>query len=152
MAQRVLVVDDYPPTVELIREALEGVGFSVISARNGMECLQKVESERPDLLILDIIMPVMDGLEVLRQLRAKPETRYLPVIVLTGRSEWVDFLDGNRAGADLYLTKPLQIGRVVSSAQWMLGTLHQGESPAQDAEEDEVPRAPCLLSRETVEF
>ena len=103
-------------------------------------------------MILDITMPVMDGLEVLRQLRAKPETRYLPVIVLTGRSEWVDFLDGNRAGADLYLTKPLQIGRVVSSAQWMLGTLHQGESSAQDAEEAEVPRVPCLLSRETVEF
>ena len=152
MAQRVLVVDDYPPTVELIREALEGVGFSVVSARNGMECLQKVESERPDLLILDIIMPVMDGLEALRQLRAKPETRYLPVIVLTGRSEWVDFLDGNRAGADLYLTKPLQIGRVVSSAQWMLGTLHQGESPAPAPPESDIGQRRSLTPAGTIEF
>ena len=146
MAKRVLVVDDYPPTVELIREALELAGFSVVAAINGADCLRKVESERPDLVILDLNMPVMDGLEALRELRGKPETRYLPVIVLTGRTEWLDYLDGNRAGADLYLTKPVELEGIVSSAKWMLGMLHQGESaPAPDDGDelgDQRQRAP----------
>ncbi len=152
MAKRVLVVDDYPPTVELLREALETAGFAVTSARNGAECLYKVEAERPDLVILDITMPVMDGLEALRVLRGNPETRYLPVILLTGRREWVDFLDGNRQGASLYLTKPIELQRVISSAEWMLGVLHQGETAAPSNDEIESPRPLALTRSKTIEL
>jgi DNA-binding response OmpR family regulator len=121
MGKRVLVVDDHPPTVELIRDALVREGFSVVSAGNGADCLRKVEAHRPDLVILDIVMPVMDGIKSLRALRANPETKNLPVIVLTVRTKATDVLAGWTAGADLYLTKPCKIQRLVAAVKRVLG-------------------------------
>jgi CheY-like chemotaxis protein len=122
MGKRVLVVDDQPATVDLIRDALVREGFSVISARNGAECLRKVEAHQPDLVILDIVMPVMDGLKALRALRGNPETENLPVIVLTVRTKEADIRAGQLAGADLYLTKPCKIHDLVTSVRRTLGS------------------------------
>jgi CheY-like chemotaxis protein len=121
MGKRVLVVDDHPPTVELLRDALVRQGLSVTSARNGADCLRKVEARQPDLVILDIAMPVMDGLKTLRILRANPATRHLPVIVLTVRTRETDVLAGWAAGADVYLTKPCKIQDLIATVKRVLG-------------------------------
>jgi len=127
MAKRVLVVDGYSPTLELVRTGLEMAGFSVLTAENGAECLLAVAFAHPDLLILDVAMPVMDGLQTLRALRQNPETRHLPVMLLTGRGEWSDYVDGIREGPNVYLTKPVKVSVVVASAKWLLGMSGSGE-------------------------
>ena len=121
MAKRVLVVDDHPPTVTLIQSALETAGYSVTSAGNGAECLLAVHKERPDLVILDVIMPVLDGFHTLRVLRETPETRDLPVLILSARKEDKDILEGWQGGAHLYLTKPFEIRDLVAAVERMIG-------------------------------
>ena len=119
MGARILVVDDHPPTVMLIRSALEAEGFSVSSASNGAEGLLAINAQRPDLVILDVIMPVMDGFQTLRVLRETAETKELPVLILTCRKEDEDLLQGWRSGADLYLTKPFELEALVSVVKRM---------------------------------
>src|SRR4030065_2038688 len=106
MGKKVRVVEDNPAMVALLADALIDAGLVVISAENGKEGLTLVETEKPDLVILDLMMPVMSGLQVLRTLRSEPVTQYLPVIVLTGRNGPADALDGGVGGAGRYLTKP----------------------------------------------
>jgi DNA-binding response OmpR family regulator len=117
MPHRVLVVDDHPPTVRLIQNALEQEGFSVIAATNGAECLIAVHQDSPDVVILDVIMPVMDGLQTLRVLRENEATKALPVIVLSVRDSDQDVLDGWRIGADLYLTKPFKLDDLLAAVK-----------------------------------
>jgi two-component system alkaline phosphatase synthesis response regulator PhoP/two-component system response regulator VicR len=121
MGRRVLVVDDDAPTVALIRIALERAGFTVASASNGAECLLAVDRQRPDLLILDVLMPIMDGFQTLRVLRETPASRHLPVLILTCRREDEDVLEGWQSGADLYLTKPFEIEELATAVKRMLG-------------------------------
>jgi len=120
MQKRVLVVDDHPPTVRLIRKALEQEGVRVTSARNGAECLLAIEDEKPDLLILDVVMPVMDGFQTLRVLREREETRDLRVIVLSIRSDDQDVLKGLSTGADIYVTKPFKMPELLLAARRLL--------------------------------
>jgi len=120
MGNRVLVVDDEPNVVSVIRDALTREGFSVLSAQDGAECLQKVESEQPDLVILDVNMPVMDGFKVLYALRESEDTRNLPVVMLTVREERGDELAGWMAGADLYLKKPCKMEDLVAGVKRLL--------------------------------
>lgn len=117
MGPRVLVVDDHPLMVQLIQETLEREGFSVLSAQNGAECLRVVAQERPDLVILDVNMPIMDGFQVLRALRLKHATRGLPVVMLTVRNTQTDMLAGLMKGADEYLTKPCRMEDLVAAVK-----------------------------------
>jgi len=125
MKKRVLVVDDHPPTVRLIRKALEQEGLRVTSARNGAECLLAIQDERPDLLILDVIMPVLDGFQTLRVLREREETKALPVIVLSIRSDDQDILKGLSTGADIYVTKPFKMEELLLAAKRLLQIGHE---------------------------
>jgi len=120
MGKKVLVVEDNPAMVALLADAIIDAGFIVISAENGKEGLALVETEKPDLVVLDLMMPVMSGLQVLRTLRSKPATQYLPVIVLTGRSGQADALDGWMGGADRYLTKPCSMAEILAAVHSML--------------------------------
>ncbi len=120
MGSRVLVVDDDPQVVKVIRDALVREGFSVVSARHGLECLHKVESEQPDLVILDVNMPVMDGFKALRTLRKREETRNLRIILLTVRRERGDVLRGWQGGADLYINKPCKMEELVAAVKRLL--------------------------------
>jgi CheY-like chemotaxis protein len=103
---RVLVVDDDPVIVELLVLNLELEGHEAITARDGREALTLAREGAPDLLLLDIMMPEIDGFAVCRQLREDPETADLPVVLLSARAQEADLLRGTAAGADAYVTKP----------------------------------------------
>lgn len=103
---RVLVCDDERHIVRLLQVTLERQGFQVLTAFDGREALRAVEQQNPDLVVLDVMMPYLDGYEVLKCLRRDPATEKLPVIMLTARSQDRDVFDAYHCGADLYLTKP----------------------------------------------
>jgi len=103
--EKILVVDDEPAILNLAKVKLEKEGYGVITASSGHEALIKVD-EKPDLIILDIMMPVMDGWEVYKKLRENPETKEIPVIVLTAVGQFEKQLEGLKAEVSDYITKP----------------------------------------------
>ena len=103
---KILAVDDERHIVRLIQVNLERAGYQVITAFDGPEALKKVESDKPDLVVLDVMMPKMDGFEVLKRLQANPETRDIPVIMLTAKAQDADVFRGWSSGVSAYLTKP----------------------------------------------
>ncbi len=106
MARKILTCDDEKHIVRLIQVNLERQGYEVITAFNGAECLAKVKEDRPDLIVLDVMMPEMTGFEVLDILKKDPETENIPVIMLTARAQDSDVLRGWQSGVECYLTKP----------------------------------------------
>jgi len=106
MAKKILAVDDEKAIVRLVQVNLEREGYQVVTAYDGREALENVASERPDLDVLDVMMPYMDGFEVLQQLKKDPETRDIPVIMLTAKAQDADVFRGWQSGVDCYLTKP----------------------------------------------
>lgn len=109
MAARVLVADDDPILQRLLLHTLKLEGYEVLAARDGKEALDVVMRERPDLVILDVMMPGMNGFELCQMLRQRPETLTLPIIMLSGLSDVQEKVSGLRAGADEYLTKPIDL-------------------------------------------
>lgn len=114
MPLKVLVCDDERHIVRLIQVNLERQGYNVVTAFDGKEGLEKVRSEKPDLVVLDVMMPYMDGFEVLKSLRREPETESLPVIMLTAKAQDKDVFEGYHYGADMYLTKPFNPSELVT--------------------------------------
>lgn len=106
MTRKILTCDDEKPIVRLLQVNFERVGYQVIVAYNGEECLAKVASEKPDLIVLDVMMPGMSGFEVLEKLKSNPDSKDIPVIMLTARAQDTDVLRGWQSGVELYLTKP----------------------------------------------
>ena len=106
MPRKILAVDDERHIVRLVQVNLERQGYIVVTAFDGKEALEKVESEKPDLVVLDVMMPYMDGFEVLQNLRKNQATRDLPVIMLTAKAQDADVFRGWQSGVDCYLTKP----------------------------------------------
>ena len=106
MPLKVLVCDDERHIVRLIKVNLERQGYQVVTAFDGKEGLEKVRAEKPDLCVLDVMMPYMDGFEVLKSIRRDPDTENLPVIMLTAKAQDKDVFEGYHYGADMYLTKP----------------------------------------------
>jgi phosphoserine phosphatase RsbU/P len=105
---KILIVDDEPFNVDYLEQELEELHYLTVSAANGQEALEKVQSESPDLILLDIMMPVMDGFEVLSRLKANPATRDLPIIVISANTDLNSVVRGIRMGADDYLPKPFE--------------------------------------------
>jgi two-component system phosphate regulon response regulator PhoB len=106
MTDRVLVVDDEPDLLELVRFHLAQAGFEVETARDGRQGLEAIRRRRPDLVVLDRILPDLPGSEVCRQVRSDPQLRDLPILLLTAKAEEVDRVVGFELGADDYVTKP----------------------------------------------
>lgn len=102
----ILVVDDEEPIQELLRFNLEKEGYLVCVAKDGQEALNQVKNDPPDLLVLDLMLPGMDGLEVCRKLRSNPKSEQIPIIMLTAKGEEIDKVLGLELGADDYMTKP----------------------------------------------
>jgi len=113
----ILVVDDEPVMVRLLRASLDGAGFRVLSASDGEEAVALTAREQPDLLILDIMLPKMDGFAVCRAVR---EFSRVPILMLTARTTEVDLIQGFEAGADDYLTKPFSAGELMVRVQALL--------------------------------
>jgi two-component system phosphate regulon response regulator PhoB len=106
MTDRVLVVDDEPDLLELVRFHLAQAGFEVETARDGRHGLEAIRRRRPDLVVLDWMLPDLSGTEVCRQVRSDPQLRDLPILLLTAKAEEVDRVVGFELGADDYVTKP----------------------------------------------
>jgi CheY-like chemotaxis protein len=104
---RILIVDDEPLNVDLLEQELSALGFETESASNGVEALEKIALRQPDVVLLDVMMPVMDGIAALRILKDDPETRLLPVLVMTALSAIEDRVRAIEAGADDFLSKPI---------------------------------------------
>lgn len=105
---RVLVVDDYEPNVELMEAYLEEMGCQVWVARDGLDALRQVRRRPPDLILLDVMLPGLDGFTICRTLKGDPETRLLPVVLITALDQARDRLQGIEAGADDFIVKPVQ--------------------------------------------
>jgi two-component system alkaline phosphatase synthesis response regulator PhoP len=103
---RILVVDDEESVRQVVSFTLEQAGYEVESSADGDDCLEKVYSFRPDLILLDLMMPLVDGWEVLRLLRSNPETADIPVVILTAKGEIYDKMFALQQGAADYITKP----------------------------------------------
>jgi two-component system alkaline phosphatase synthesis response regulator PhoP/two-component system response regulator VicR len=117
----VLIADDDRDILSLVRAVLERSGHEVVSAGDGAEALARVADRRPDLAVLDITMPQVDGLEVLRRLRADPETSDLPVILLSAQAQEADVSRGFAAGASAYVKKPFSPRELVARVGELLG-------------------------------
>lgn len=102
----ILVVDDEEDILELVRYNLAREGYQVISASSGEKCLKKARSEKLDLIVLDLMLPGMDGLEVAKNLKSDSKTKHVPIIMLTAKGEEADIVTGLELGADDYVTKP----------------------------------------------
>ena len=116
-----MVVDDNPDIITIVKTILEGKGFNVLSASSGQELLDLLKGQNPDLIILDIMMPEMDGLEVLTRLKGATETASIPVILLTAKVQYEDVLGGYKLGADYYITKPFTSTQLVNGINLLLG-------------------------------
>jgi two-component system, LuxR family, sensor kinase FixL len=107
--ERILVVDDDPNSLDIVRTFLESRGYDVFTAINGEDALAQLESVRPALILLDVMMPGMDGWEVARVVKNHPQFGEVRVVMLTARSDFADKHEGLRAGADDYIVKPIQL-------------------------------------------
>jgi DNA-binding response OmpR family regulator len=119
--QKILVCDDDPNIRNIIDFGLQAEGFQVLAAADGAEALELARGEAPDLVILDVMMPGSDGVEVCAALKQDEATRHLPVLLLTARTGKQDRDRGLAAGADDYITKPFSPGRLVEKVQSVLG-------------------------------
>jgi len=117
---KVLVVDDYAANVKLLERNLRSAGYETVAAYDGEEALQKVAAEHPDLVLLDIMMPKIDGFEVCRRLRADEATAVLPVIMVTALKETEDRIRGLEAGADDFISKPFDRGELLARVKSLL--------------------------------
>jgi two-component system, sensor histidine kinase and response regulator len=119
-APKILVVDDQPINVQLLRRKLEREGIQVLSAFSGQEALDQITQEKPDLILLDVMMPDMDGIEVCQRLQAREDTRSIPIMFITARSSKEGKLEGLGVGAVDYITKPIDLDETLARVQTQL--------------------------------
>lgn len=130
MPENILLVDDDNDTLRLVGLMLQRQGYEVRLAASGQKALEMVQSEKPDLILLDIMMPEMDGYEVARRLRADPSTTEIPIIMFTAKSQVDDKVMGFEAGADDYLTKPTQPRELFAHMKAVLSRAGRSRPPA----------------------
>jgi two-component system alkaline phosphatase synthesis response regulator PhoP/two-component system response regulator VicR len=125
MPKKILAVDDERHIVRLVQVNLERQGYLVVTAFDGKEALEKIDSENPDLVVLDVMMPYMDGFEVLQTIRKNPNTRDLPVIMLTAKAQDADVFRGWQQGVDCYLTKPFNPMELITFVKRIFKSLEE---------------------------
>ncbi len=119
---KILIVDDSPTEMHILRTALLKSGHSVVTATSGEEALEVARVERPDLILMDVIMPGMNGFQATRKLSLDPEMKSIPVIVVSNKSQETDRIWGIRQGAKDYLTKPVSEAALLESVRKVLGS------------------------------
>ena len=120
MSEKILIVDDEPSIVLSLEFLLQNEGYDTATAHNGLEALQRAAEFRPQLMVLDVMLPVVDGFEVCRQLRADPAHAGLKILLLTARGRAAEIERGIRLGADLYMTKPFATRDLVATVRRLL--------------------------------
>ncbi len=133
--RRILVVDDEQPIADILKFKLEKEGYSVAVANDGVEALEKVEEFKPDLILLDIMLPLMDGMEVCREVR---KTLEIPIIMLTAKDSEIDKVLGLELGADDYVTKPF-------SSRELLARVKANMRKREDVKKNQVSDDPRIL-------
>lgn len=131
MAAKILIADDDVQTLKMVGLVLDRKGYDVVTSQSGEKALEKIQAEAPDLVILDIMMPGMDGYEVTRRLRANPETAALPIILFTGKAQLDDKVAGFEAGADDFVSKPVHPDEMVSRVRALLARSSRGQERAE---------------------
>src|SRR5271169_4767218 len=116
----ILVVDDVPDNVDIVQMRLESQGYEVVTAADGIEALDKIREVLPDLVLLDVMMPKLDGIETVKRLKADPSLPFIPVILVTARADAKDVIAGLESGGDDYLTKPVDHAALSARVQAML--------------------------------
>ena len=123
MARRkILVVDDERYILHILDFSLGSEGYEVITAGDGEQAVERTKSEKPDLIVMDIMMPKMDGFEACKLIKSDPDTREIPVIMLTAKGREIDKNRGMEAGADEYLTKPFSPAKLIERVHSVLKT------------------------------
>ena len=126
MPKKILIVEDEANIRELLRLYLEREGHTVLEAENGVEGIKKWKSDKPDMLLLDVMMPVMDGWEVCREIRAESD---VPIIMLTAKGETADRVSGLEMGADDYIVKPLEMPEVIARVRAVFRRIAPDDAP-----------------------
>jgi DNA-binding response OmpR family regulator len=120
MSKKILVIEDDPASLRLMQYILSHKGYEVLTAVNGLDGLKKTRSESPDLIILDVMLPGMDGFDICYHLRAEPQTAKLPILMLSAKAREVDRDTGLKVGADAYITKPIDPTDIISNIETLL--------------------------------
>jgi two-component system alkaline phosphatase synthesis response regulator PhoP/two-component system response regulator VicR len=135
MAKKILVVDDERHIVRLVEVNLTRAGYEIATAYDGIEALEKVKAEKPDMIVLDVMMPRMDGFEVLKRLQADTSTQDIPVIMLTAKAQDADIFRGWSSGVSSYLTKPFNPRELLTFVERIFQSLDdRGPSGPEDGE------------------
>ena len=128
MPKKILAVDDERHIVRLVQINLVKEGYTVVTATNGREAIEKAREDKPDLIVMDVMMPEMDGFEALEKIKADPELMAIPVIMLTAKAQDADVFSGWQKGADLYLTKPFNPSELLTFVKRIFSS--QDEAPS----------------------
>ena len=121
MAKKILLVDDEPPIILMLETRLKAEGYQVLSAIDGLTALEKAKKERPDLIILDLMLPKMDGHKVCALLKKDARYAKIPILMFTARAQEEDRRLGEEAGADAYLTKPFEAQVLLAKVRELVG-------------------------------
>lgn len=118
---KVLIVDDEPFNIDVLEQALDGTDYQVTRASNGQEALGKIHSEQPDLILLDLMMPIVDGFQVLAKVKDDPMLRDIPIIIVSAEHDSKSIVKGIKQGAEDYLTKPIDTAQFLKKVKEFLG-------------------------------
>ena len=155
--QTILVVDDEQDLLDLIEYNLKKEGFGVIKALDGMEGIEKAREQKPDLILLDIMMPNMDGLEVMDSMREDSRLNDIPIIFLTARGDEKTEIEGLNKGGDDYITKPISTSKLVSRIKAVLRRYDQHEEAAPsstilEVHDLKIDKERYIVTKEGVEY
>lgn len=120
MGKKILVIEDDPATLRLVDYSLKQEGYEIITASNGLEGIRKALKESPDLVILDVMLPGMDGFEICYRLKSEPVTAKLPILMFSAKAQEIDKDMGIKVGADDYLTKPSAPANIITHVEKLL--------------------------------
>ncbi len=132
MKKKILIVDDFVDTVELLTKRFQAEGYETAAAYDGQQALDQVKAVRPDLIILDVMMPKLNGLQVCKRLKTDERNRHIPVLMLSAKSELPDKIDGLDIGADDYVTKPFEYRELAARVRALLAKKAASEKLAAD--------------------
>ena len=124
MSHSVLIADDEEDVLKLVGSSLKGAGFKIVEAQGGAEALEKAFDQRPSLIVLDVMLPEMSGLELCRMLKGDTRTRHIPIIMLTAKAQEIDRVVGLELGADDYVTKPFDLQELLARVHTVLRRAH----------------------------